>query len=717
VIVPVVSLALLARVALALPAPAEAQLLDPLPELVIGDARVLEGNTTDTQLVFHLRLSAPAGDSVSVDFATYDGTATVADADYDSTRGSVAFPVGDSLATLTVVVHGDVRLEGNEWMRVRLSRPTGCSFAEADSEAFGWIVNDERATFGARQLSPTDNDYRAGTLANAWADFNGDGYLDLPMFTGIPGGNFVETPGVRALLAGGNYHGASTSDFDRDGDLDMVVLGYKLPDRATPNLFLRNNGDGTFTDIAPQLGMAFAGNGETAVWGDFDGDGWPDLFAPFYTDLYPFQCFLWHNNGDGTFTDIAPEAGISTPGFPWTYRPEGSQAADWNDDGYLDLYSSSHLFINDGTAHFMDVREAVGLPETFDEGSSLVDIDNDGDLDVYLRCESGPRLFRNDAGRYTEISDQAGIANPYWLWGDSWADVDNDGDLDLLQCGGHARLLLNQGDGTFVRDTTFEAVSAQRELSAWGDLDGDNDLDAVIGTNSRQILINQLNNQPDFRKSYLRVLVLDAEGHMTQQGATVRLTQLGDGPTLIQTRVVDGGSGYLCQGEYTVEFGGLSSGRYALEVVFPSSVGTRLVIDSLSVPELGSIVGGESDGPIRIYRDGHAAFPRFTVAGVPRPGWSTAAVHRLGPPTPSPARRSVNVPITLDRAADVAVAIHDLSGRLLRRDDLGLVAAGRHDFTWDLHDQSGHAEPTGVYFCRLLVDHVAVDARRILVVR
>jgi len=686
------------------------------PEISISDARVREGNLGTTDLVFTVKLAVPAVGFASVHYATFDGSAAVADSDYDATSGTLVFQDGDTLATIPVVVHGDLVLEGNEWLRVRISDPVGCALA--DSEAFGWITNDERAVFSVRGVSPPEKDYQDGTLPSAWADLNGDGYLDLPLFTGGPGGFFTETPGFRALLAGGNYHGVSTCDYDRDGDLDMVILGYKLPGRDTPNLLLQNQGDGTFIDVAPQLGMNFAGNGETAVWGDFDGDGWPDLFAPFYTDLYPFQSFLWHNNADGTFTDIAPDAGVSTPGVPWIYRPEGAHAIDWNDDGYLDFYCSSHLFINDGTAHFVDIREAVGLPQAFDEGSSMVDIDNDGDFDFYLRTEDGPHLFRNDAGRYTEITAQAGIENPTYFWGDSWADVDLDGDPDLLQHGGHARLLLNQGDGTFVRDTTFEAISSLHELSCWGDIDNDGDQDVVIGPSAKQLMINHIDAQPAYSRSHLRILVLDAEGHMTQQGATVRLTQLGDGPPLIQTRVVDSGSGYLCQSEYTVEFGGISSGRYALEVVFPSPVGTRWVVDSLSVPELGAIEADElGNGPIRVYRDGRATFPLLAVAGAPRPSYSPPFVHRLGLPTPSPANRRVTVPITLDRAAHVAVTIHDLHGRLLRTRDLGVLQPGRHDLDWDLADDRGHPEPTGVYFSRLIMDRTAVDQRRILVVR
>src|SRR5262249_38697177 len=148
---------------------------------------------------------------------------------------------------------------------------------------------------------------------------------------------------------------------------------------------LHSESDGTFTNRAPALGMSIRGDAETAVWGDFDGDGWPDLFTPFYAHVAPYRSYLWRNRGDGTFTPLPATASVSLTGVPMSLKPEGAQAVDWNGDGYLDLYCASHLFVNDGSMNFTDVRAAVGLPEVFDEGADLVDYDGDGDFDLYLR--------------------------------------------------------------------------------------------------------------------------------------------------------------------------------------------------------------------------------------------------------------------------------------------------------------------------------------------
>ena len=703
-------------------------LSDDSPALSISDARIKEGDAGRRDLWFVVRLSAPVPDWVSVKVTTFDGTATVADSDYVPLNLLLKFPPTTTAESLAVSVIGDSKLETNEWFRVRLSSPSHAVLA--DSEAIGTIVNDEKATFSARWLAGTD--YQVGTLPSAWGDMNGDGYPDLPLFTGGPGKTFNEIPGFRKLLANGNYHGAAWCDYNRDGNLDLVVLGYDetifdglvtevgTPGLPTPNLLLQNRGDGTFANVASALGMDIAGNAETAVWGDFDGDGWPDLFMPYYSFKYPFQSMFFHNNGDGTFTEQAASRGLSLPNLPWELRPEGAMAADWNNDGHLDLYCASHLFINDGNGNFTDVREAVGLPVQFDEGAAFVDYDNDGDLDLYLRGDTGPRLFRNDNGHFTEVTDAAGIYEPTLFWGDTWVDVDNDGDLDLVQHrAGPPRLMLNQGDGTFERDPAFEAAGALgQELSAWADVDGDGDLDAVVGAMGKQLLINHLDTTAHFFGGHLRVRVLDAEGHETAHGATVRLREMGGPRGTTQTRVVDGGSGYLGQNEYTVQFGVSSTARYALEVVYPSPAGSRVVVDSLVNSLLGPItVGKDPNLTFTVYRDGRVRRSLPPLAGIEQIE-SRAGTHGvLGPPSPMPARSRVSLPVQMARSGRVALAIHDLSGRLIRQLEPGDLSAGSHNAVWNLTDERGAAAPTGVYFCRLLVDGAPSGVRRVLVVR
>ena len=690
------------------------------PTLSIDDARIKEGPPGARELDFTVRLSDPVGYQVAVRVATEDGTATAAGGDYLPIDMSFVFEPGAVSDTVAVGVTGDDVIEGNEWFRVRLLEPQGAALA--DSEAFGIILNDDRTQF-VRVVDAVPQ-YTYGTLPNAWGDYDNDGYPDLPLYQSLGNGRLAEIPGFRALLDRGNYHGPAWCDYDRDGDLDLVLLGYADKEEGgfpTPTRLLRNDGPEGFVDVARLSGMDVVGNGETPSWADFDGDGWPDLFTPYYSHVYPYQSFLYHNTGDGLFIERAAAAGVSLPGLPVGLRPEGAQAADWDDDGHVDLYCAHHLFIHDGTGNFTDVREAVGLPILFDEGAALVDYDNDGDLDLYLRSTVGPRLFNNRSGHFEEVTAAAGLPPVALLWGDSWADAEGDGDLDLLLIppSDHARLFLNQGDGTFERDSLFDQLQVPGELASWGDCDNDGDMDFVVGAGyTRQVYLSLAAQLLPASQRPLRVHVLDERGCQTAYGATVRLTQIGGPPGSVQTRVVDGGSGYLGQNDYRIYFGGVGSGSYSLQVVYPSPAGTRIVIDSTADVLLGPIQPGVTgDHAYAVYRDGHAAIEAVPILGVGYGGRGIPALGVLGSPVPNPARAAVTVPFGMRGAGRAAGTIVDVHGRRVRSIDLGQVPPGGSSIRWDLEDDRGSVVPDGVYFLRLTVDGRAAGARKILVVR
>lgn len=444
------------------------------------------------------------------------------------------------------------------------------------------------ATF-VQVASPGFTSYDGGTLPPAWGDYDDDGYPDLPLYHNNRDGTFSEIPGFRDLLKGANFHGASWADYDGDGHLDLAILAYE----KGSTVLLHNLGEGRFEDVAPKLGMNLQGSGESAVWGDYNGDGLPDLFAPYYAHVYPFRSMLYKNNGDGTFTEVSYPAGVTLKNQPEAFRPEGAQWIDIDDDGYLDLYCAQHLFINDHAGHFTDVRQQVGLPKLFDEGVAFIDYDNDGDFDLYLRTvdAQGGRLFRNDGGMFTEVTAQAGIPPGGALWGDSWADVNNDGYRDLLYFREDepALLLINQGDGTFVEDPDFTALGIESSGSAWADYDRDGDMDVVIGYFDKILLKNQLDQDPNFPNSSIRVRVLDDEGHRTKQGSVIRMHRVDEDSGGIQTRVVDGGSGYLSQRQYAANFGVCANGVYSLEVRMPTVNGVRTIINRDANPVLGEI--------------------------------------------------------------------------------------------------------------------------------
>jgi hypothetical protein len=696
---------------LAATSPAAAQ----SPELRIRDARVAEGDGGTTTLLFEVSLSRPTLDIVSANYETLDGSARAGEGDYLPAAGLVTFAFGELNAAIEVTVNGDLELEPNETLRVRLTLPEGAALA--DSEAVGVIANDERTSFRLKGVGFPP--YFEGTLSPAWGDPDADGWLDLPLYKGYAGAAFGEMHGFRAHLAGGNYHGGAWCDYDRNGLPDIVILPYEVQGGATSTLLLRNDGGGAFTNVTVEaLGGAVQGYGETPAWADFDADGWPDLFASYYSHVAPFQSFFYRNNGDGTFEERSVAAGVDLPDIPISLRPEGAHAADWNGDGAIDLYCASHLFVNDGVGNFTDVRESVGLPITFDEGASFVDYDNDGDLDLYVRAPESPRLFRNDGAVFTEVTEAAGFEAIPFFWGDNWADVEHDGDLDLVQnvAGGPARLLLNDGDGTFVRDLSFEALDIRSALTAWGDVDRDGDLDFVVGSQEKYLYLNDLEFAGS-RDLHLRVRVLDELGCESVHGSTVRLHALDDSAYPVQTRVIDGASGYLTQNEYDVSFGGIDDGRFALEVVYPSPAGSLVVVDSLTNSLLGPFSSATiGSRQVTVYRDGRVEFTTIPVVAVPLDPASVPAMA-LGQPVPSPARTEAVFAVTAPGSVAAELAIYDVLGRRVRRIAPMAASQGPRTIRWDLRNERGEPVRDGVYFARLSIDGHSAGQRRVVVMR
>jgi uncharacterized repeat protein (TIGR02543 family) len=494
-----------------------------------------------TRFVLDVRVVRPERYSLEVGFPSAPGARAIVDG---SVNPALANIDPSTIPNRTIVVYRDGRVVLGGTSAPPIAPSFGSATSASLTPAFHTVQN--------AGFTP----YYAGTVNPAWGDYDRDGDLDLPMFENLGDGTFREMPGFRTIMNGGNYHGSGWCDFDGDGDLDLAMLSYdNVP---TVSILLRNDGNGSFVDLAPSLGMNVAGRGETVVWGDFDNDGDPDLFAPYYSHVPPYQSYMYRNDGGGQFTDVSDDWGVSMRGLPESLKPEGAAGVDWDDDGDLDLYCASHLFVNDGTGHFADVRADVGLPAQFDEGATFVDVDNDGDFDLYTRNPDIPRVFRNDGGHYVDVTAGSGIPPAQFYWGDSWSDADNDGDVDLLlyDFGVAAHLMLNRGDGTFVPDPKFEALEAHWGAGAWADYDRDGDLDFIDGGSPYTMFASRLDREPGFPGSFLRVHVVGADSLENQQGATIRLRASSGGPDgVTQTRAVGVGAAYLTCNEYTAHFG------------------------------------------------------------------------------------------------------------------------------------------------------------------
>jgi FG-GAP-like repeat/Putative metal-binding motif len=454
--------------------------------------------------------------------------------------------------------------------------------------------------------------------APAWADWDGDGDLDLPGYRN-DGGSFVDVSASSGLLTYGHYRGAVWGDFDADGDPDAMVHAY-TPDGREDMLF-RNDGDGTFTDIAPDNGMNTAGYGESANWGDYDGDGDLDLLAGNYNGG-----FMWRNDGGGSFTDVMASTGISmdiTKGTDGcqngTTRPEGMSLFDYDGDGWLDTYVSGHFWRNAGDGTFTDITDSLGGLRVgyHDESFAPADIDNDGDFDLailYQYCATLAFLAYDSAtGTYSEVGALDATNS---LVGLRWADADNDGDLDLLALDYYEPYYdtwyRNDGDWTFfqVNDWRFDDTGASQRwqggTASVGDYDTDGDLDLAIWKYEEPsdpiVQYRVLRSDLDPDGGWLRVRVVDESGHSTQHGATVRLTDASG--TSVQTRYVDGGTNWTVDA-YDVHYGVDDSAEYRLSVTFPRHAGEDLLVLDADANDCLSILPASLvDRTILVGRDG-----------------------------------------------------------------------------------------------------------------
>ncbi len=279
----------------------------------------------------------------------------------------------------------------------------------------------------------------------------------------------------------GRGHGVAWGDWDGDGDLDIYIVNYN-----EPNVLYRNNGDGTFTNVAAAAGVAHAGAGHGSAWGDFDNDGDLDLYV---TNDGPN--ILYRNNGDGTFTDVTSTAGVGN--IDWG---RGTAWGDFDNDGNLDLYvvnslstQTSVLYRNNGDGIFTDVTSTAGV-EFMGNGRGVAwgDCDSDGDLDLYVvnHWPGGSALYRNNGdGTFTNVASSAGVGNNGLGTGVAWGDYDSDGHLDLsvVNYGGYGNFLYrNNGDGTFndVTGTAGVGLVDNGYGTAWADYDLDADLDLYV---------------------------------------------------------------------------------------------------------------------------------------------------------------------------------------------------------------------------------------------
>ncbi len=300
--------------------------------------------------------------------------------------------------------------------------------------------------------------------------------------------------------------GTAVFDYNNDGLPDIAITSA----HGGTSLY-RNNGDGTFTDVSIESGLDQAVNGFSIIAGDYDNDGFTDLYIT-RLGWYAGDGTLFHNNGDGTFTDVTAQAGLATWGPCFS-----ASWVDYDCDGYLDLFIPNNaggvfdrhipnrLFHNNGDGTFTDVTNESGVGGLMPAiGSSWGDYNNDGFPDLFVSALGHAQLLRNNGdGTFTDVSAAAGLTDPSIGTVCAWCDYDNDGWLDVAQYvwseyediihtmkTGHGpddgkplRIYHNNRDGTFtLKDRELGLDGCWGTMSgSFGDLDNDGNLDFVLG--------------------------------------------------------------------------------------------------------------------------------------------------------------------------------------------------------------------------------------------
>jgi hypothetical protein len=434
-----------------------------------------------------------------------------------------------------------------------------------------------------------------GTLVNAWADYDGDGDLDLFVgFNGTPNrlyrndaGTLVDVANSAGVADARPTRAAAWSDMDADGDPDLLI-GF-APGAGSVLRLYKNTG-GHFSDVTADAGLAVdSGAVRQLAWIDFDADGDLDLFVSFRDRANA----LFRNDG-GRFTNMAAAMGLAD-----TRKSVGAVWFDYDEDGDLDLYVANMdgdrnaLYRND-RGHFTDVASAAGLawggriPDTTANGTvrpCAADVNGDGHLDVFAANYGADGLFLNrGGGRFEDVSRAWGIAHDDRDDTCAFADYDNDGRLDLyvngtVTGGVSYRDHLYHNTGARFEDVTPEnllALQADHGVQ-WADFDRDGDVDLAL-TGSRpdgmHSLLRNLLPEADAARS-LSVRVVDPHGRATRAGAEVRLYTAGR-RRILGTRLVDAGSGYDAQNDMPVHFGLATLGPVDVEVTWPAA-GRRVV--------------------------------------------------------------------------------------------------------------------------------------------
>jgi len=527
----------------------------------------------------------------------------------------------------------------------RLTRRDFLNYAAMAAAAPIFEVKPLRGIDFLLQNSPTPRKFLIETMPGGVAlfDYNNDGLLDIFLVNGgriteglhVPenfergnprywnrlyrqnrDGSFLDVTQAAGLANAGNGNygmGVAVGDYDNDGNADLFVTSYGR------NILYHNNGDGTFTDVTAKAGVAGGGWSVSAGFFDYDNDGHLDLFVTRYMEwdsdhnktcggdwhtycppnAFPATtCLLYHNRGDGTFEDVTERSGLAAK----KGRALGVAFADYDGDGFTDIFVSNdgmqqYLFHNNGDGTFTECALESGVAFTADGkgmsgmGAVFQDYDNDGRPDVIVTVL--PReiysLYHNEgAGNFNYASLEAGLGAMTSLssgWGVGLEDFDNDGWKDLFVAQGHVLdnvqdidaslryrelpLVALNHKGRFERaDSGVTKPLAARGV-AFGDINNDGSMDAVISCLGGPPVL--LLNRGGGNNHWLSISLQGTRSNRDGYGARVNVNG--------QTRFATSAGSYLCANDKRLHFGLGVSEKATIEILWPS--GTKQVLNDV----------------------------------------------------------------------------------------------------------------------------------------
>src|SRR5438876_4531550 len=497
-----------------------------------------------------------------------------------------------------------------------------------------------------QDATQTEEKYYLETMGTGvgWIDYDQDGLMDLffvqsgatdiykplhPLLSALyhnnGDGTFADVTEKAGVGGEGHYgQGVAVGDYDNDGYPDLYVTGYG---RA---ILYHDNGDETFTDVTAKAGVADEGQWSTSAgWFDYDKDGWLDLVVTNYIEWTPktnlwcgerrpgYRSYcnpgnykgqrikLYHNNHDGTFTDVSDASGVGKP----ESKGMGVVLADFNNDGWPDIAIANDtwpnfLFINKHDGTFEDVSLVSGIAASEDGryeagmGIDVADADGDGWQDLYvthLDFELNRLYHNNQNGTFTDDTFSSGIGNKAMLLSGvsmKFVDYDNDGWTDILQLNGamldniqlyHSEvtykepllMFRNLGKGQFDKVSDSLGPDFTRPIAGRGlaTADFDNDGDVDIVTNNRGDYPSLLRNDGGNANHWLEILLIGTKSTRDGIGSSLKLTS-GD---FVHVEQAKGGMSHMSANDPRIHFGLAKRAKIdSLEITWPSGQVDRL---------------------------------------------------------------------------------------------------------------------------------------------